>query len=373
MIYQRIFVWFGTLLAVSVIGVVVFLQFDRSEPLDNEWPILGQMYWVPKDSQDAPSSIIERGVGVTLHGSELIFVQVPWAMGFDSLEAASWLSQLAKKHNKKLGIGLDWMNSDRTDLLKAGAETWQFSEEKAYSAFEKDSWMIAKTYNPDYLSLGIEVDFLARNSPREFQAFVNSYQRIYQRIKSEFPAIKVLVTFQYDAILRDSTEDQLLAEYGAIKAFGALIDIVGLSVYPCQQYAHVAEIRSDYFRKANQLTRNVGVFETAWPGSVVEQDEQRKYVHWLLKEARRSAFDVLIWTSSTDIAAPISKQERKHSVACGGNVADWNGHLGLWDMNGKMKPAGLVWKDQLTRKRIISGSGGEATSVQTHQSSKPGY
>lgn len=370
---KRLFDWLTVVSALALIGFVIGHQVERSEPRATKLTTLGQMYWVPKDGRETTTRMVERGVGRALDSSDLIFVQVPWALGFDSIERARWLSELAREHGKQLGIGLDWLNQDRTDFVNVGLRAWQFSEEITALAFENDVWKIVEEYQPDYLSLGIEVDFLARRSPREFSAFVRIYSRIYERIKAEFPQMNVLVTFQYDSILRDSTAMQLLSNYGAVEAFGDQIDILGLSVYPCQSYNKASDISSNYFSKARDIKKRVGIFETAWPGSAGERDKQSAYLLWLFEEASRSAFDVLIWTSSSDIAVPTHQSNPIRSVACAGSVTDWYVHLGLWDTNGEMKPAANIWKDQISRNRLISLSQGEAIRDQKHQSSKPGY
>jgi len=209
--------------------------------------------------------------------------------------------------------------------------------------------------------------------PDEYRAFVSAYLVAYRAVKESYPEVSVLVTFQYEHILRDLEREEHLSEHGAVSAFGESLDVVGLSVYPCLVYRQTNGLPTDYLVRANTPGKPAAIFETAWPAPKNSESLQREYVSWILDQAQRNQLDPVVWTSTMDtISAEETSTDRKNS-GCDMPVAEWNKHLGLWRLDGGEKPAARVWIRQLGNNRLINASMAEAIEDPTLPRSKLGY
>lgn len=368
------YVLFAITIAISVL--FFSLQRDKAEPPETKnhnRVNMGQMYWVPDEPFRGNDRVVRRGVDLAITNSDLLLVQTPWSPHLDAKRAAKWLAELSYAHNRTLGISLDWMSESRLTLLESEGGSWSFTNDTVSLRFARDALALMEAYNPTYLVLGVEVDFLARNLPEEFRAFVRAYNQAYDLIKASYPEVNVLVTFQYDHLVSDVLNGHPLDGSGVISAFGEKLDLVGLSLYPCQIHNRVQDIPGNYLSSAALIDKPVGVFETAWPGVKGSERLQKEYVAWVLRQSQAHQLSPLVWTSTTDTSpaegAPIELQRG----GCNMPVALWNKHLGLWRLNGKPKPAAKPWVSQLEKSRIIERSAEEATEGQTLLLSKPGY
>ena len=65
-----------------------------------------------------------------------------------------------------------------------------------------EATIIAATHQPNFLLLGVEVDFLARNDPDAFSSFVRLYEETYYKVKKVSPSTRISVTFQFESLKR---------------------------------------------------------------------------------------------------------------------------------------------------------------------------
>jgi hypothetical protein len=363
-------------MTITISVLFFFFQRDKAERpiIENHNRVsMGQMYWVPDEPLRGNDQLVGRGVDLAITYSDLLLVQTPWSPHLDSKRAAKWLAELSHAHNRMLGISLDWMSESRLTLLESEGGSWSFSNDTVSGRFVRDALALTEAYSPMYLVLGVEVDFLARNLPEEFRAFVRAYNQAYDLVKASYPEVNVLVTFQYDHLVSDVLNEHPLDDSGVISAFGEKLDLVGLSLYPCQIHSRVQDIPGNYLASAALMDKPVGVFETAWPGVKDSERLQKEYVAWVLRQSQAHQFSPLVWTSTTDTSpaegAPIELQRGD----CNMPVALWNKYLGLWRLDGKPKPAAKPWVSQLERNRLTGKSAEEAIEGQTLPHSKPGY
>lgn len=353
-------------------GWVFFVhQIDRSAPGSPRSFQMGLNYWTPFGSETS-DSLASLGLGVTLENSEHILIQVPWSpITPSALKSVNWLGNIARESGHALTIAFDWMSEDRTNLRNQNEEYWSFDNPKVRGYFTQEAASIAAYYKPDFLILGVEVDFLARTNPKEFVEFVTLYQEVYGVVKDKSPNTRVTVTFQFES-LRAKVEDTIsLTHSPIVAAFGPLLDIFGLSVYPCQSVANPDDLPLDYFSSSISPDTPTAIFETGWPTDESDEHVQAAYVNWLLSVASTVSVNPLVWTSTIDGGGENKSEE--NTPPCGGRVSEWSNRLGLWRINGTPKRAVDVWQYWYKKSPRISAAQEEAIGVQTGHEAKLHY
>lgn len=355
-------------------GWIFFIgQIERSVVGDPRSFEMGLIFWPPL-GEETPEDLANLGVGITLSNSEHVLVQVPWSPNDPSaFEKAAWMSELARNHEHALTIAFDWMDEDRAGLRDPTSDAWSFESLKVRDSFTSEASAIAAKYQPNFLLLGVEVDFLAKNRPEEFRNFVSLYQRVYRKIKEESPSTQVSVTFQLESMKEMIGHENSLVESPIVEAFGPLLDILGLSVYPCLSTIHPDDLPIDYFTSVIPPNTPAAIFETSWPTREDDEKVQTAYVTWLLGIANTISVNPLIWTSTIDGEAPSKKITTDSSPACSGPVSEWNKHLGLWRPDGTPKLAAKTWQDWYRESPQITVAREEAIKVQKGHGAKLRY
>ncbi len=350
-------------------------QIERSAPGGPRSFEMGLIFW-PPFGEETPETLAGLGVGLTLENSEHILVQVSWSPHTSSaFDKVAWMSNLAQKNEHALTIAFDWMDEDRIGLRDTAGNTWSFDDPKVRDSFTHEASAIAAKYQPDFLLLGVEVDFLAKNNPEEFRDFVSLYQRVYRSVKEKSRSTRVSVTFQLESMKEMIENKNSLVESPIVIAFGPLLDILGLSVYPCQSVLHPDFLPMDYFASVIPAETPVAIFETGWPTGENDEHVQASYVAWLLSVASTVSVNPLIWASTMDGDWEVQSE----SIAtgslppCSGRVSGWSKHLGLWKANGAPKNAASVWKDWHRRSPQFRAAQGEAKEAQKDHEAKLRY
>lgn len=334
---------------------------------------MGLILWTPF-GEETPEDMASRGVDLILNNSEHILVQVPWAPYSDSvIQKVTWMSEIATQHDRRLTIALDWMDKNRNDLLKVDGRVWSFNDLYIKDRFIRDVSAIAEKYQPEYFILGVEVDYLARKNPDEFRYFVDFYRYAYDSIKAISPTTKVTVTFQFEETKGMHGGDIPFLAEPYVEAFGNLLDILGLAVYPCQIVNHPDELPIDYFTSVIPPNVPVAIFETGWPANSYDEEAQAEYLGWLLSVANTITVDPLIWVSTIDSKNPLEEDTVLASNPCSSVVSHWSQYLGLWKNNGSEKMAANIWKYWLHEAPRITESHEEATKGQINHTTKPHY
>ena len=372
--------WVRGLLEFAAIGLavgggwVLFAgQIERTVALGPRGFEMGLIYWPPY-GLDTPTDIASKGVGLTLENSEHILVQIPWSPAdLSAVDTAAWMAGVARAHNHGLTISLDWMDSDRGGLRAVGAEPWSFADPAVADRYVDELVTCAQRYAPQYLLLGVEVDFLARSDPQEFGHFVALYERTYRAVKEAAPETKVTVSFQLEAQVASMEAGEHLLEAGPVVAFGPLLDVLALSVYPCQVAGHPGALPPDYLSSVLPQPKPVGIFETGWPSGSSGEQAQADYTAWLMAAATSVPLEVLVWSSTTDLGSVAQEDPQPGAVACSGSVSDWNGTLGMWGIDGSAKPASQQWQRWLRSAARVTVAEEGATADRIDPAARPLY
>lgn len=327
--------------AILVAAVVCVLAIDpaavRAQEAERSFA-MGMTYWPSSDAL-ASGEALRRDVGALLRNSEVVHVQFPWCPGEEPTDP-DWMSSVAREAGKELAISVDWLADSRDRVRCSGDTTWSFGDSSVSGAFERAMARLAYRHRPDYLVLGVEVDYYAGVDPRGFRGFLTAYSRTRSRIEQFAPNTRIGVSFQYEhATSTTGSSTSLLGDM--VDAFAGMSDFVGLSVYPFKAGKDPGEVDADYFEPVSDLALPLVMTETAWPG---EAAVQARYLERILQAADDLDMRLLFWTSTTDVEASV----------LGPGVPTWADRLGLWDRSRVPKPGLDVWRSWLEMSRASS-------------------
>lgn len=215
-----------------------------------------------------------------------------------------------------------------------------FNDPRLREAFIQYTTYVIKTYEPDYLALGVEVNMLYERKPEQFAAFLSLYKEAYGIAKANRPETKVFPTFQLED-LEGTLAEIHPPHWEVVDAFDGVMDVLAISTYPYMgDVPSVADIRADYLSQlVEHFDGEVIISETAYPSAPVEgkravgtPEEQQAYLTRLLTEAQELGFGAVIWLASRDPAFA--------STGVAGAIKD----VGLRRADGSNKIAWGLWE-----------------------------
>lgn len=296
---------------------------------------MGMTYW-PSGEALASGVALRRDVKALLRNSEVVHVQVPWCPG-DEPTGPDWMSSVARQAGKDLAISIDWLADSRDRVRCSGDASWSFADSSVSAAFERTMARLAYRHRPDYLVLGVEVDYYAGLEPRGFRGFLTTYSRTRSRIEQFAPDTRIGVSFQYEHVTsRTGSSTPFLDDM--VDAFAGMSDFIGLSVYPFKAGKDPGDVDAEYFEPVSDLSLPLVVTETAWPG---EAAVQTRYLERILQAADDLDMRLLFWTLTRDVEGSV----------LGPGVPTWADRLGLWDRSGLPKPGLEIWRSWLEKSR----------------------
>jgi hypothetical protein len=344
-------------------SITVFIIFAFCQPINANAALntfrsfeMGMAFWVPQ-TKESKEYEVKKSLKLMLDNSDHILLQIPWSpiMKFP-LRNAEWMGALSKTHKRPLTIALDWMDEDRKSLLDADIKRWSFGESDVKNKFLSDVSYLASQYEPQFILLGVEVDFLAIQDPQEFRNFVSLYSDAYKIIRIQSPKTLISVSFQFENLLDIKDPELLITQTPIVKSFGPLLDTLGLSVYPCQRFLHANEIPADYI--SSEIPKGVGfaIFETGWPAQGKDELLQRHYVNWILNATSSLSVNLVVWISAVDTDSGDSYKFNQRSPICMSRVSLWKKHLGLWTILGGEKAGKESWKFWFKKPLVVSAN-----------------
>lgn len=273
-------------------------NFACEEPQLKSSRDTGTLLWVNDKHSDKS---IKRAVKKTLDNTTLIVAQISWSpkdtMFFKNTE---WYFSLAKDHGKKFMIAIDWQKSDRSGAI----DSFNFKDKKYSDSFCSSVEKLVKKYNPDYINLGIEVNYYAMTSPEGFKAFASTFRKLKKRLKTINPNLKVGLSYQLELLFGhhkywDKTETLITLENLA-----GDLDYLGISTYPnmatednpkdiLKSISYLDTIRSFY-------SFPMGISETSVSALLYNHTERQLYINTIYKKAQKLKFNFVIWGSMID-------------------------------------------------------------------------
>ena len=300
--------------------------FSCSTPDDWYFKEGGSLLWINGEHEDGA---IKSAIQHTLENSSIIIAQIPWSPNDDSFfKNTAWYFSLAKDHGKSFMIAIDWQKVDRSGIKGS----WSFTDQETASLFKKDMLRLVEAYNPDYINLGVEVNYYALTSSRGFRAFASTFRELKEEIKQEKPELKVGLSYQLELLYGHhngwgqsqtlTTLDNMLGD----------IDFLGISTYPNmvstnkQTDVLFSTKYLDSLSKAYAIP--IGISETGVSSSLYDESQRETYLKAIFQKANDLDLKFTIWGSMIDAAED--------------NV--WSDKIGLLDKNGTPKKEFSFWQ-----------------------------
>lgn len=312
---------------------------------------------------------------------------VPWQEAYDGkpyhpvqeLEIEKRLNGIRDHH--KVLLGLSILGSDRVSLSGNLGETdgprtgsWAsktFDDRDVITAYLNYCRDMIGRFDPDYFVYVMEIDAgLSNIDDARFQSLLRAVKKIYPVLKEEFPSLPILLEFS----LRNDEEMEARSE--VVKALLPYTDMYAVSTYPfLMTGGDPADIPRNWFSRAreiapgkpfavvegNHLAENfyhptLGISipgqkkKLLIPGS---EEWQAGYIEFLLEQAQMLDAEFVMQWNIRDLDQLTAK------LTGGGSGLDPDVEpfaalatdCGLFDENGRARPAAHVWKAWLERPR----------------------
>jgi hypothetical protein len=311
---------------ILILLISIFFSCSKSEDL--YFKEGGSLLWINEQHED---TAIKNAVQHTVENSSIIIAQLHWTPHDSSFfENAAWYFSLAKDHGKSFMIAIDWQKVDRTGTNGG----WSFEDEATAKLFKKDMIRLLNAYNPDYVNLGVEVNYYALTSSDGFRAFAYVFRELKGELKKLKPNVKVGLSYQLELLYGHhngwnetnsiSTLDNLLGD----------IDYLGISTYPNM----VSERKqSDILFSTTYLdslttkySLPIGISETAVSSKLFNEEQRKAYVKTIFQKASDLNLKFVIWGSMID----------------GNRDSLWSDKIGLLNKDGKTKNEFSLWKKE---------------------------
>ena len=311
-----------------ILSLFISIVFSCSKSEDLYFKEGGALLWINEQYDD---SVIKNTVQHTLENSSMIIAQVHWSPHDNSFfDNTAWYSSLAKDHGKRFMIAIDWQKVDRSGTNGG----WSFEDKSTANLFKKDMMRLFKAYKPDYINLGVEVNYYALTSSEGFRAFVSVFRELKDLFKQLNPDVKVGLSYQlellyghhkgWDETKTLSTLDNLLGD----------IDYLGISTYPNM----VSKIKqSDILFSTtfiDSLTTKyslpIGISETAVSSKLYNEEQRMTYIKTIFQKANDLNLKFVVWGSMID----------------GNADSHWSDKIGLLNKDGKPKNEFSLWKKE---------------------------
>lgn len=312
----------------QILILLTALVFSCSKSKDLYIKEGGSLLWINEQHED---NAIKIAVQHTLENSSIIVAQIHWSPHDSSFfNNAAWYFSLAKDHGKSFMIAIDWQKVDRS-----GTNTgWSFENEATANLFKKDMIRLLNAYNPDYVNLGVEVNYYALTSPDGFRAFASVFRELKGELKQLIPDVKVGLSYQLELLYGHhnawnetnslSTLDNLLGD----------IDYLGISTYPnmvSEQKKSDVLFSTIYLDSiSTRYSIPIGISETAVSSIYYSEEQRKSYVNTIFQKANDLNLKFVIWGSMID--------------GNGDNL--WSDKIGLLNKDGKTKNEFSLWKKE---------------------------
>ena len=288
---------------------------------------VGTLLWV---NESMPDSAVKLAVKETIENSTLIISQITWSSEDSSfIKNAQWYKNLSMESGKAFMLNIDWLENDRSGMR----DNCDFENERTRALFIKDVKKLVDLYQPNYITLGVEVNYYALTNPLGYKEFIKLFNELKTSIKTKDSKIKVGLSFQLELLygIHDKWKPNKTLE--PLNAVVENLDYIGISTYP----EVLIRSNNEHLLSINYLDsitvkyiKPIGISETGISSFNNKNNERVKYINELYKKAGDLNLSFIIWGSIID--DPRSN--------------DWKGRLGLISSDGTYKAEYNIWKNE---------------------------
>lgn len=180
------------------------------------------------------------------------------------------------------------------------------SDPSVRTAFRRGALYYLQLYQPQFMALGIEVNYYYIAEPEDFENYVSLYKETYDEIKKISPRTKVFVTFQYEAL--QGLQDGFSEHWDILDKFRDKLDYLAISTHPYypkgEIFSSSADLPPDYFSKLQQKSvKPIIIAETSWssfPEIDGSEEEQLEYLDIVIGNADRMDMPLIVWINLFD-------------------------------------------------------------------------
>ena len=288
---------------------------------------VGALIWVNESMSD---SLVKIAVKETLQNSSLVISQISWSPTDRSfMKNVEWYYSLALESHKKFMLNIDWLENNRSDTRGK----FDFENKEMRTLFINDIKNLINLYHPNYLTLGVEVNYYALTSPKGYREFIKVFNELKASIKEKEPKIKIGLSFQLELLYgvhKDWKQNKTIEPLNAIVEN---LDYIGISTYP-DIFTHFNDRTFSSFNYLDSLKKNykkpIGILETGISFINFKDNARVNYLKSIYKKANDLQLSFVVWGSIVDDP----------------RQADWNHKLGLINSKGVSKPEFTIWKQE---------------------------
>ncbi|MBI2662340.1 hypothetical protein HYX11_02690 [Candidatus Woesearchaeota archaeon] len=210
-------------------------------------------------------------------------------------------------------------------------------DEATKQKYKDSAAAFAKSYQPKYIGLGIEVNILYEKSEKDFNDFALFYNEVYDAVKEVSPETKVFTVFQMEKMkgmnggLFGGENNPAKGQWQLVNKFK--LDLLVFTTYPNLIYKNPTEIPKDYYEEIKRYTdKPVAFTEIGWhsaaspAGWESSESEQREFIENFFELTKGLNKEMVIWSFMYDqkVIEPFNS-------------------MGLRDSKGIARPAEEVW------------------------------
>jgi len=157
----------------------------------------------------------------------------------------------------------------------------------------RETWIneakrIAEEFNPDYFSLGNEINDYFFLYPDDLEGYLSLFDQAYREIKKVSPQTKVFVVFSYTHLIDNN-------QWELFKIFDKRADLIGLTSYPWTHFDAPDEITDNYYSRIDQCTtKPIAFTEIGWP-STNSEEEQAEFLERFLQLIKENNVEMVNW------------------------------------------------------------------------------
>jgi hypothetical protein len=245
--------------------------------------------------------------------------------------------------------------------LAAPWDHYKFNSPEVKTAYLNYVLRMIRSFNPNYLNFAIEANLLKANAPELWDDFLELDRYVYRAVKNSYPKLPVFASITVLDLMPATSDKDILGQRAAWDDLSPQSDYLAISIYPYMNktFGHYPEAIWGEI-KALSHRKPIAVAETGFTskdvvlqaGFTIPSSErmQADYIKDLLDHASLDQYVFVSHYLVRDYDALADRIGRTDLIRI------WE-HAGLYDKDGKPKPALSTWKGQLSRS-IKRRSGG---------------
>ena len=315
-----------------VITVVSLIQAFKPNPEVAFTSYKGFTY-SPKSYNKAQD--IENFYQKTKQSGNIVGWYGDWLELADQQKAPYVITEQAKKYNLKTLVIVTPFNQTTGELLR------DLTIENKDAYFSGLRTYLQK-YQPEYLGIGIEVNYFANKAPDKLDQFVELFNDTYNITKVTAPLTKIFTVFQYEHLkgLQGGlfgNNPNVPADWEFINKFNKA-DLYAFTTYPMLVFQNPEDIPADYYSEIKKHTdKPVAFTEIGWlrtaPDNLIQAgwdsspEEQARFITRFFDLTKELNPRLMIWSFLYD-QAPVTQQFN----SCGlfSSAEDFT-NLAAWD------------------------------------------